>query len=135
MARYRDYSRAQAMMIPIRFQDQIQPGTFEHTIDYLVDNEIDLGGFESRYRNDDTGAPAIHPSILLKIVLFGYSRGIVSSRGIGGACEENVVFMALSADTRITGLRCRINLIRSGSDDFTRPPGDRRRSSALTFLP
>ena len=47
--------------------------------------------------------PALPPSIrrsLLKIVLFAYSRGIRSSRAIARACEENVVFMALSADTR-----------------------------------
>ena len=48
------------MMIPIRFQDQIHSGSIEHAIDYLVDNEIDLSSFESQYRNDDTGAPAIH---------------------------------------------------------------------------
>jgi transposase len=99
MARYRDYSRVQSMMIPIRFQDQIQPGSIEYAIDYLVDNEIDLSSFELRYCSDDTGAPAIHPSILLKIVLFGYSRSIISSRKIFRACLENVVFMALSGDT------------------------------------
>jgi hypothetical protein len=30
------------MMIPIRFQDQIQPGSIEYAIDYLVDNEIEF---------------------------------------------------------------------------------------------
>jgi transposase len=88
------------MMIPLRFEEQIQAGTIEHAINYLVDNEIDLSGFEARYRNDETGAPAIHPGVLLKVVLFAYSRGIVSSRRIARACEENVVFMALSVDTR-----------------------------------
>ena len=100
MPRYRKRERKQSMLLPVCFEDQIQPGTFEYAIDYLVDNEIDLSGFESRYRNDETGAPAIHPGVLLKIVLFGYSRGIISSRPIAQACEENVVFMALSGDTR-----------------------------------
>jgi transposase len=100
MARYRIHEKKQSILVPVHFKDQIQPGTLEYAIDYLVDNEIDLSGFESRYRNDETGAPAIHPGILLKIVLFAYSRGIVSSRRIARACEENVVFMALSADTR-----------------------------------
>jgi transposase len=100
MPRYRKREKKQAMLVPVRFEDQIQPGTLEYAIDFLVDNEIDLSGFESRYRNDETGAPAIHPGVLLKIVLFGYSRGIVSSRPIARACEENVVFMALSGDTR-----------------------------------
>ncbi len=37
---------------------------------------------------------------MLKIVLFAYSRGIVSSREIEAACEQNVIMMALSANTR-----------------------------------
>ncbi len=56
--------------------------------------------FEAKYRNDETGAPAIDPLILLKVILFAYLRGILSSRRIAQCCEENVVFMALAADTR-----------------------------------
>jgi len=36
-------------MMPIHLEDQIVPGTFEHTIDYLVDNEIDLSVFEHKH--------------------------------------------------------------------------------------
>jgi transposase len=100
MPRYRKNERKQSIMVAIQFDQQNQPGTFEHAIDYLVDNEIDFGEFEEVYQNDETGAPAIHPGILLKIVLFAYSRGIISSRRIARACEENVLFMALSGDTR-----------------------------------
>jgi len=87
-------------MLPVHLGDQLQPGTFEHTIDYLVDNEIALSIFESRYDNDETGAPAYDPAVLLEVVLFAYSRGITSSRRIARACEENVVFISLSADSR-----------------------------------
>ncbi len=100
MARYREYSYEQSLMLPVRLADQLQPGTFEYTVNYLVDNEIGLSVFESNYRNDETGAPAYDPAILSKIILFAYSRGITSSRRIAQVCEENVVFMALSADTR-----------------------------------
>jgi transposase len=100
LAKYRDYSYEQTRMLPVSLQHQIQPGTIEHTINYLIDNEIDLTVFDEQYKNDETGAPAIDPAILLKIILFAYSRGIVSSRQIARACEENMVFMALAADTR-----------------------------------
>ena len=100
MAKYKKYSYNQARFIPIHFDKQILPGTFEYTLSYLIDNEIDLSLFDSRYNNDDTGAPAYDPSILLKIVLYAYSRGIVSSRKISRCCQENIIFMALSADTR-----------------------------------
>jgi len=100
MAKYKEYDYSQGKFIPIHFDRQILPGSFEYSLHYLIDNEIDLSLFELRYKNDETGAPAYDPAILLKIILYGYSRGITSSRKIAQSCEENVIFMALSADTR-----------------------------------
>jgi transposase len=100
MAKYKKYSYDQDRLLAIRFDRQILPGTFEYTLSYLIDNEIDLSIFDGRYRNDDTGAPAYDPAILLKVILFAYSRGIVSSRKIAQCCRENIIFMALSADTQ-----------------------------------
>lgn len=82
MARYKDYNYEQSKMIPISFREQILPGTFEHTLSYLIDHELDVSIFDQRYNNDDTGAPAYDPALLLKIVLYAYSRGITSSRRI-----------------------------------------------------
>jgi len=100
MARYKEYSYSQGKFIPIHFSKQILQGTFEYTLNYLIDNELDLSIFDKKYKNNDTGAPAYDPAILLKIILFAYSRGIVSSRKIAKCCCENIIFMALSADTR-----------------------------------
>jgi transposase len=100
MARYKPYDYRQTKMLPVSYERQILPGTFEHTLSELVDHEIDLKVFESGYRNDDTGAPAYDPAILLKVILFGYSKGITSSREIARLCRENVLFMALSADSQ-----------------------------------
>ncbi len=100
MAKYKEYDYSQGKFIPINFDKQILPGTFEHTLHYLIDNEIDLSVFDLRYQNDETGAPAYDPRILLKIILYAYSKGITSSRKIADCCNENVIFMALSADTR-----------------------------------
>jgi len=77
MARFRDYSYDQAVMLPVALGKQLQPGSFEYAINHLVDHCIDRSVFEERYANDETGAPAI-----------------------ARACEENIIFMALSADTR-----------------------------------
>lgn len=100
MARYKDYCYEQGKMIPISFREQIVPGTFEHTLSHLIDHELDLSVFDARYCNDDTGRSAYDPALLLKIVLYAYSRGITSSRQIERCCRENVIFMALSADTQ-----------------------------------
>ncbi|MCK4463870.1 MAG: transposase, partial [Candidatus Omnitrophica bacterium] len=100
MAKYKNYSYEQLMFIPVNFSKQIIPGSFEYALSYIVDKEIDVTIFETRYKNDETGAPAYDPAILLKIVLYAYSRGITSSRQIENFCRENVIFMALSADTK-----------------------------------
>jgi transposase len=100
MAKYKHSDYSQGKFIPISFDKQILPGTFEYTLHYLIDNEIDLSVFDLRYKNDELGAPAYDPAILLKIILYAYSRGITSSRKIADCCNENVIFMALSADTR-----------------------------------
>jgi transposase len=100
MARYKHYDYDQTKMLPVSYERQILPGTFEYTLSELIDREIDMTVFDSRYHNEATGAPAYNPAILLKIVLFAYSKGITSSRQIEKRCRENVLFMALSADTQ-----------------------------------
>ena len=77
---------------------QLLPGTFEHALSHLIDSEIDLKQFAARFKNDETGAPAYDPAVLLKVVLFAYSRGITSSRTMARACVENVLFIALACD-------------------------------------
>ena len=86
--------------IPVSFHDQILPGSFEYALNEIVDQHIDLSPFAARYANDDTGRLAYDPSVLHKIVLYGYYKGIVSSRKLAESCERHVVFMALTADTR-----------------------------------
>ena len=45
MAKYKPYSYEQGVFIPVHFDHQIQPGTFEFTLNHLVDNELDLSIF------------------------------------------------------------------------------------------
>jgi transposase len=96
MAKYKPCNYAQMVMLPISLENQLVPGSLEHTINQLVEQKVDLAVFDERYSNDDTGASAIHPKVLLKVVLFAYSRGLISSRQIERACVENITFMALA---------------------------------------
>jgi transposase len=98
MARYKEFAVG-PRLIALDLSRQLLPGTFEHALDYLVDRELDLSNFDARYCNDETGAPAYRPALLLKVVLFAYSRGIIGSRPIERACREQATFMALSADS------------------------------------
>lgn len=96
MARYKAYDYDQLMMVPVSLEDQLVPGTLEYAIHHVVEERLNLEVFDHRYRNDDTGRTAIAPKILIKIILFGYSRGLTTSRSLERACEENITFMALT---------------------------------------
>lgn len=99
MARYKPIYTG-LKLVPVDFDRQVFPGSFEHALCYLVDRELDLSAFHSRYKNDTEGAPAFNPAALIKIILLAYSRGIISSRKIEAACRENVLFIAVSGDTQ-----------------------------------
>lgn len=99
MARYTHIDTS-PRFLAVDLQQQLLPGTFEHALNHLLDREIDLTGFDARYANDVTGAAAYPPAMLLKVVLFAYSRGIVSSRNIERACREHITFIALSGDSQ-----------------------------------
>lgn len=94
-----DYS--QDAIIVVNFKEQLQPGTFEHALHYLISHKLDLSIFYANYRNDKGrgGRAAYDPAILLKIVLFAYSKGITSSREIEWCCRQNIIFKALSCDS------------------------------------
>ena len=100
MARYKPYDLNQMKMIPLCYADQIVEGSFEHALNEMVEQHLDLSVFDARYANDETGRLAYDPKILLKVVLYGYYKGMLSSRMLAEACRRNIVFMALSADTR-----------------------------------
>jgi len=97
MAKYKKDDFDQMVMLPVSLEDQLVPGTLEFAIHMLVETHMDLSRFEDRYNNDETGRSAYDPKILLKIVLFGYSRGMTSSRRMEWACRKNVTFIALSS--------------------------------------
>jgi len=61
----------QSRMVIVNYADQLQPGTFEHAIHFLIEQKLDWSVFHPSFNNDDTGRPAYGPAIL-----FAYSKGI-----------------------------------------------------------
>ncbi|MES2354667.1 MAG: transposase [Pseudomonadota bacterium] len=126
-----------------RSRPPIVAGYIRARVESFTRSRLDLFDLDERYWNDDTGAPAYPPTILLKVILFAYSRGINGSRSIERACREHVTFIALCGDqaphfTTIAGfiqatLACR----RQGVNDpvRTRMPGRGGRVGRNTPLP
>jgi hypothetical protein len=57
MARYKHIDTS-PRFLAVDLQRQLRSGTFEYARHYLIDHELDLTRFDSRYQNDETGAAA-----------------------------------------------------------------------------
>ena len=97
MARYKQVDMS-SRFLAVDLTQQILPGSFEFALSHLIDH-LNLSAFHARFRNDAVGAPAYAPGVLLKIVLLAYSKGITHSRDIEAACNQNVMFIAISGDS------------------------------------
>ena len=97
MARYKPQER-HSRLLPVVLSEQLIPGSFAFALDYLVDHELDLSAMDAEFKNDEVGASAYDPRVMLNIVLLAYSQGIISSRNIKNICLRNVQFIAVSGD-------------------------------------
>ena len=52
MPKFKPYNDKQTAMIALNYADQLQTGTFEYTIYYLIEHTLDLSIFHPRYQND-----------------------------------------------------------------------------------
>jgi len=46
-------------MVVVNYRDQLQAGTFEHALHYLVTEKLDLSIFDKAFKNDYEGRPAL----------------------------------------------------------------------------
>lgn len=99
MPRYKPQDH-NSLLLPVVLSEQIIPGTFAFALNYLVDHELDLRPLDAKFKNDEVGASAYDPRVMLKIALLAYSQGLISSRAIEQACARNVQFIAISGDSQ-----------------------------------
>jgi len=76
-------------------EDLVTGDSFARIIDAFVAS-IDLSTFDFKYFDlNEEGRPPYHPSVLLKLYLYGYQHGIRSSRKLAQACAVNLEVMWL----------------------------------------
>jgi transposase len=55
----------------------------------LVD-ELDLSAFEAAYRDDGQGGAPFHPRVMLALILYCRSKGLMSGRQVAAACYDDL---------------------------------------------
>lgn len=95
---YQNYTTGQTALT-LNLDFTIPSNHLANTISWFVDSipeDVLLGNTAK------TGRPAYHPAMMLKILLFAYSRRVFSGRKIELMLEENVPMMVLAENQKIS---------------------------------
>jgi transposase len=96
--RFRSCSLEQPLLLPPSLQDWLPEKHLARFIADVVD-QLDLSQILEAYgRRDGRGMAAYHPVMMVRILLYGYCLGVVSSRKIERASYEDVALRYLAAD-------------------------------------
>lgn len=96
--RFRVCDLNQPLLIPPSLQDWLPES---HLARFIADisEELDLSQIYAEYeRNDGRGLSAYHPLLLTRLLVYGYSMGVTSSRAIEKATYDHIAFRYLAAD-------------------------------------
>jgi transposase len=92
---FRPYQPDQILMLPPSLQEWLPA---DHDVYFVADltNALDLSEIYGSYR-EGRGYPPYHPLLMVRLWLYGYMRGIRSSRKLARALREDVGFRVLCA--------------------------------------
>ncbi len=93
---YRDYEPEQLMLLPPSLNDWLPKGHLTYFISDVV-NELDLSQITAQYEQERRGYPPYNPTMMVKVLLYGYCTGTSSSRRIARKLEEDVAYRVLAA--------------------------------------
>jgi len=95
--KFKTYDQTQMMLLPPDIQEMIPKNHIVRAIDSVVE-QLEMRKMYESYSEE--GQPGYHPKMLLKILLYGYSIGVRSSRKLSQRIESDIYFMYLSAMQR-----------------------------------
>ena len=93
---FRAYHPDQILLLAPDLREWVPEGHLSHQVSELVDS-LDLGSFYAPYEGDGRRNAPYEPSMMLKVLIYGYATGVYSSRGIARKLEEDVAFRMLAA--------------------------------------
>lgn len=94
---YRAYQPKQTLLLPPSVSEWLPEDHLVHVISDTVET-LDLGVFHARYEGDGRRNTPFDPAMLVKVILYGFATGIVSSRQVARKLKEDVAFRVLAAE-------------------------------------
>ena len=90
---FKSYVMHQDQLLPPSYDELIEVGHLVRVVNEAIE-KLDLKALLAQYKGG--GTSSYHPKMLLKILVYAYSKKIYSSRKIAEAVRENIHFMWLS---------------------------------------
>ena len=94
---FRVYDPGQMFLMPPSISDWVGEDHLARFVSELVEDVLDLEPFLAAYV-EVRGFPPYDPRLMLKLLLYGYTTGVRSSRGIEKRCHDDVAFRFLAAN-------------------------------------
>jgi transposase len=93
------FDRDQQLLLPPSLSEWLPP---DHLAWFVIDavKQLDLGEFYASYRDDGWGRAAHHPEMMVTLLVYAYSTGVMSSRRIEQACQSDVAFRVITANVQ-----------------------------------
>jgi transposase len=92
---FRSWDVDEGWLLPPSVHEFVPAGHLAHFVRDTVREALDLEAILGTY-TEERGYPPYDPGMMVALLLYGYSRGVYSSRRLARACEERVDFMAVT---------------------------------------
>jgi transposase len=96
---FRSWDVDQGWLLPPSVHEFVRADHLAHFVRDTVREALDLSTILDTY-TEDRGFPPYHPGMMVALLLYGYSRGVYSSRQLARACEERLDVMAVTGLNR-----------------------------------
>jgi transposase len=94
---FRPYDPEQVLLMAPVLGEWVPEGDLAHFVSDLVESALDLGPIYAAYEQE-RGYPPYDPRLMLKLLIYGYANGVVSSRKLEAATYRDVAVRMLCAD-------------------------------------
>jgi transposase len=94
---FRPYEPDQIFLMPVSMREWLPSDHLAYFISDLADH-LDLSAVTERYADEERGYPPYHPAMMVKVLLYAYCIGVVSSRKIERHLCEDIAFRVLAAN-------------------------------------
>lgn len=92
---FRPFNPDQVLLLPPSLDDWLPAEHLARFVAELVDEHLDLSRIHAAY-TEGRGAPPFDPNLMVRLLIYGYTTGVRSSRAIEKRCVEDVAFRWLA---------------------------------------